>query len=90
MKPIEVEYRQGGMREFQETGVYPIKLLVRDPNLNKRWQRKITEEKNSGEFKIGQEVIYTYHVNLDKSEVRIFDNKGKLVTNCVEMHEMRD
>lgn len=89
---IQVTYYQGGMDEFERIGTYPRKILVFDPVLNKRWQRKITEEKNSGELKIGNKILYKYHVNLDLDldEVSIYQLNGNLLNDCLIKIEMRD
>ena len=54
---LQLTYCQGGMDEFERTGIYPRKIVVYDHVLNKRWQRKITEEKNSGELKMGNKRV---------------------------------
>ncbi len=71
------------MDEYQRTGTYPRKILVYDQVLNKRWRRKITEEKNSGELKIGNNTIYKYHVNIKLHEIRILDHNGNLINDCL-------
>ncbi len=78
------------MEEFERTGTYPRKILVFDQNLGKRWWRKISEEKNSGELKIGNRIIYKYSVNVDLEEISIFDQNGDLVKDCLIIIEMRD
>ena len=87
---LQLTYCQGGMDEFEKTGNYPRKILVYDPVLNKRWQRKITEEKNSGELKMGNKIIYKYHVDIDLNEVSIFHYNGNLIEDCLIKSEMRD
>ena len=87
---LQLTYCQGGMDEFERTGIYPRKILVYDQVLNKRWQRKITEEKNSGELKIGDKIIYKYHVDKDSDEVSIFYPNGNLINDCLIIIEMRD
>ena len=87
---LQLTYCQGGMDEFERTGTYPRKILVYDPVLNKRWQRKITEEKCSGELKIGDKIIYKYHIDTDSDEVSIFYPNGKLINYCLIIIEMRD
>ena len=87
---FQIKYRQGGMLEFEKTGIYPRKLYVYDPNLNKRWSRKISEDKNSGELKIGNKIIYQYFVDIDLNEVRIFDDNGTSLEDCLITFEMWD
>jgi hypothetical protein len=87
---LQITYRQGGMDEFKRTGIYPIKLLVYDPNFKKRWWRKISDEKNSGELKIENEIIYKYHVDIDSNEISIFHHNGALIDNCSIINEMWD
>lgn len=87
---IQLTYYQGGMDVFERTGTYPRKIIVYDPVLNKRWQRKITEEKNSGELKIGNKILYKYHVNLDLDEVSIYQHNGNLLNDYLVKIEMRD
>lgn len=78
------------MNEFERTGTYPRKIFVYDQILNKRWWRKITEEKNSGELKIGNRIIYKYSVNIDLDEVSIFSHNGTLIEDYSIILEMRD
>lgn len=87
---LQITYRQGGMVEFKKTGTYPRKLLVYDPNLNNRWSRKISEVKNSGELKIGNKIMYQYFVDIDLNEVRIFDDNGTSLEDCLITLEMWD
>jgi hypothetical protein len=87
---LQITYCHGGMEEFERTGTYPRKILVFDQNLGKRWWRKISEEKNSGELKIGNRIIYKYSVNVDLEEISIFDQNGDLVKDCLIIIEMRD
>jgi hypothetical protein len=87
---LQITYCKGGMDEFQRTGLYPRKIVVYDQVLNKRWQRKITEEKNSGELKIGNKIIYKYYVNIDLDELSIFHHNGNLINDCLITTEMRD
>ena len=87
---LQITYRQGGMDEFERTGTYPRKLLVYDPNLNKRWWRKISEQKDSGELKMGNKIIYKYYVNIYLDEVSIFHYNGSLIDNYLIKIEMRD
>ena len=87
---LQITYSQGGKFEFRRTGTYPRKILVYDHVLNKRWQRKITEEKNTGELKIGDKIIYKYHVDIDSEEVNICDHNGNLINDCLIIIEMRD
>ena len=58
--------------------------------VNKKWQRKITEEKNSGELKIGDKIIYKYHVDIDSDEVNIYHHNGNLINDYLIKIEMRD
>lgn len=87
---LQLTYCQGGMDEFERTGTYPRKILVYDQALNKRWQRKITEEKNSGELKMGNKIIYKYHVNIDSDAVNIYNHNGNLINDCLIIIQMCD
>jgi hypothetical protein len=87
---LQITYRQGGMVRFVRTGADPRKILVHDPVLNKRWQRKITEEKYSGELKKGNKVIYKYSVDIDLDRVSIFHQNGTLIDDCSIINEMWD
>ena len=87
---LQITYSQGGKFEFRRTGTYPRKILVYDHVLNKRWQRKITEEKNTGELKIGDKIIYKYHVDIDSEEVNIYHHNGNLINDYLIIIEMRD
>jgi hypothetical protein len=87
---LNVIYIQGGMNEFARTGVYPRSLEVNDVSLNKRWRRKITEAKNTGVLKIGNKVIYSYHVNIEQEEVKIFDHNLNPIENFSVLYAMSD
>jgi hypothetical protein len=87
---LQITYCLGGMDEFERTGIYPRKLFVFDQNLSKRWWRKISEEKNSGELKLGNRIIYKYSVSVDLEEISIFDQNGALVEDCLIIIAMRD
>jgi hypothetical protein len=87
---LQLTYCKGGMVEFESTGTYPRKILVYDHVLIKRWWRKITEERHSGELKMGKTIKYRYHVNIALVEVSIFHHNGTLVEDCLIMYEMRD
>lgn len=87
---LNVVYNQGGMYEYAKTGVYPRSLEIHDVSLNKRWRRKITEAKNTGFLKIGNKVIYSYHVNIEQEEVTIFDCSNNPIEECSILLVMND
>lgn len=87
---LQITYCKGGMEEFERTGTYSRKILFFDQNLSKRWWRKISEEKNSGELKLGNRIIYKYSVSVDLEEISIFDQNGALVEDCLIIIAMRD
>jgi hypothetical protein len=87
---LQITYYQGGMNEFERIGTYPRKIFVYDQILNKRWWRNITEEKNSGELKLRNRIIYKYTINLDLDEVSIFSHEGTLIKDYSIILEIRD
>ncbi len=87
---LNVIYNQGGMNEYARTGVYPRSLEVYDVSLNKRWRRKITEEKNSGDLKIGKHLIYKYNVNIEEDIVTISDLNNDPIENCLILIVLND
>jgi hypothetical protein len=88
--PLHITYIQGGLKEFSETGVYPRRLTVHDVDVNKTWRRKITEKNCKGDFKMGNIIMYSYHIDIEDDIVTIFDSKGKRVEDFTMDHIMCD
>ena len=57
---LTVIHQQGGMREFEKTGIYPGYLLFNLPGTRKIWRIKIKEKPQSGFLKCKGNVVYEY------------------------------
>jgi hypothetical protein len=88
--PLHITYIQGGMMEFQKTGIYPRRLTIFDGDCNRTWRRKITAENCEGKLKIGKTIIYSYCIDLDDDMIFIFDANGKQIMDFTLEHIMCD
>jgi len=79
--PLQITYSQGGRQELIRTGVYSRKLIVYDPRIKKRWTRKITKEKSTGELKLGDKVIYRYDIKINGKGFDIYDHNDELIND---------
>ena len=55
-----ITFQQGGMREFEETGIYPEYLLFNLPGTRLNWTIRIRQTPQEGVLKSKGEVIYEY------------------------------
>ena len=58
---LEIRHVQGGMREFERTGIYPEYLLFNLPGTHQNWKVKIKEKPQQGVLKSKGVVVYQYH-----------------------------
>ena len=57
---MKITFKQGGMREFEETGVYPEYLLFNLPGTRQNWRVRIKEKPQSGLIKSKGQPVYEY------------------------------
>ena len=57
---LQITFQQGGMREFERTGIYPEYLLFNLPNTPMHWRIKIKEKPQIGVLKSKGMVVYEY------------------------------
>ena len=73
---FEITYIQGGMREFERTGVYPEYLLFNLHGTYQSWRVKIKKKPQSGFLKSDGKVIYEYKFNGEFCKYRSIDEDG--------------
>jgi hypothetical protein len=57
---LTVTYRRGGIIEFQQTGVYPEKLIIRSLKHEHVWRIKVRKDIQIGTLSIKRVPIYHY------------------------------
>tara|TARA_R110002020_G_scaffold83633_3_gene207831 strand:+ start:1146 stop:1427 length:282 start_codon:yes stop_codon:yes gene_type:complete len=89
---LTITHQQGGMREFQRTGVYPNYLIFYSPTYKRTWKFKLKKESKEGELKIKGTVVYNY--KFDESGCEIQEVKdGVPVSKWIDMnmiHALQD
>lgn len=58
---LQITHIQGGMREFERTGVYPEYLQFNLPGTRQNWMLKIKQTPQQGVLKSKGKVLYEYH-----------------------------
>jgi len=74
---VDVELQQGGMLEFQKTGVYPEYLIVKSKKWGRRWRKSISGDKKEGVLYVNKKPMYTYRIT--EEDVLIFNRDGNPV-----------
>jgi hypothetical protein len=57
---MEITHIQGGMREFERTGIYPEYLLFNLPGTRQSWKVRIKQTPQEGVLKSKGKVLYQY------------------------------
>ena len=57
---LEVTHVQGGMREFERTGIYPEYLLFNLPGTRQNWKVRIKQTPQNGFLNSKGKVLYEY------------------------------
>ena len=57
---LEITHIQGGMREFERTGIYPEYLLFNLPGTRQNWMIRIKQTPQEGVLKSKGKVLYEY------------------------------
>ncbi|MCG9970726.1 plasmid pRiA4b ORF-3 family protein [Christiangramia crocea] len=58
---LEITLIQGGMREFERTGIYPEYLLFNLPGTRQSWKVRIKQKPQKGVLKSKGKVLYEYN-----------------------------
>ncbi len=75
---LEIRHEKGGMRHFEETGVYANNLFIKSTQLNKYWKRKIPANGiYTGTLITNKKVVFLLEFN--QSKIIVKDVNGKLV-----------
>ncbi len=73
-----VTIQQGGMREFEQTGVYPEYLLFNLAGTRQSWRIKINEKPQEGVLKSKGRIVYHYSFDGDSCKTRTVNEDGSL------------
>ena len=57
---LEITHIQGGMREFERTGIYPEYLLFNLPGNRQSWRIRIRHTPQEGVLKSKGKILYEY------------------------------
>ena len=90
---LYITHVQGGMREFERTGIYPEYLLFNLPGTRQSWRIRIKEKPQEGVLKSKGRIVYHYRFDGDFCKTRTVNEDGSL-SNWIEpeimITEMRD
>lgn len=90
---LEITHIQGGMREFERTGIYPEYLRFNNPGTRQNWMIRIKQTPQQGVLKSNGKVVYEYSFDQDGCKYREVIGDGSF-TKWLEpefmMIEMRD
>ena len=80
---LNITFQQGGMREFERTGIYPEYLLFNLPGTRHSWRIRIKEKPQEGFLKSKGKIAYHYSFDGDLCKTRIVNEDGSL-SNWIE------
>ncbi len=75
---LEITFQQGGMREFERTGIYPEYLFFNLKGTKQHWRVKIKNIPQNGVLKSQGIVVYEYSFDGDVCKTRIVEEDGSL------------
>lgn len=90
---LNITHVQGGMREFERTGIYPEYLLFNLSGTRRNWKIRVKQTPQQGVLKSNGEVVYEYSFNGNWCKFRKVEKDGsfsKWMDPDVMMSEMRD
>jgi hypothetical protein len=84
---IKLTIVQGGMIEFDRTGVYPEYLIFYSQEFKRSWRVKLRNKKQTGKLKLNGKIMFEYQYSdmnclikkMDEDEFRPIDNVGFLM-----------
>jgi hypothetical protein len=68
---LSIRRIQGGLREFQRTGIYPDNIIFTSWQLAKSWKQKVKADNQFGCVKMDGSVIFNYRLLEDHCEIQI-------------------
>lgn len=71
---LNIRRIQGGLREFQRTGVYPDNIIFSSWQLGKSWKQKVKTDNQLGSIKMNGSVSFNYRLVEDHCEIQIVTN----------------
>ncbi len=66
---------QGGMREFERTGIYPEYLLFYFPKLKRTWRVKLRKEIQQGILKMNGRIQFEYMYKKGSCKIKNYEAK---------------
>lgn len=81
---LKMQYRQGGMAEFEKTGIYPEYLLFSSKNLKGSWKIKIKSKPQIGKLHRNDKIVFVYNFDELSCKVRKVHD-GVEVGNWIEL-----
>lgn len=73
---LNITHVQGGMREFERTGIYPEYLLFHLPGTRQNWRIRIKQTPQQGVLKSKGKVLYEYSFNGTRCKFRKVKSDG--------------
>lgn len=73
---LEVTHVQGGMREFERTGIYPEYLLFNLPGTRQSWRIRIKQIPQKGILKSKGKILYEYSLEEQGCKFRKVKSDG--------------
>jgi hypothetical protein len=80
---ITITFQQGGMREFERTGIYPEYLIFNLPGTRYSWRIRIKEKPQEGVLKSKGKSVYHYSFDGDLCKTQTVNEDGSL-SNWIE------
>jgi len=80
---LQITHQQGGMREFEKTGIYPEYLIFNLPGTRHNWRIRIKEKPQEGVLKSKGKIVYHYSFDGDLCKMRTVNEDGSL-SNWIE------
>lgn len=75
---LEITVQQGGMLEFEQTGIYPEYLLFNLPRSRQNWRIRIKGKPQEGVLKSKGKIVYHYEYDGDVCKTRTVNEDGSL------------
>ena len=77
---LEIRHERGGMRHFEETGVYANNLFIKSTQLKKYWKRKIPSHGiYKGVLSLNKKIVFL--LEFHQGKITFKDVNGSLVAH---------
>ena len=73
---LEITHIQGGMRQFERTGIYPEYLLFNLPGTRQNWMIRIKQTPQKGFLKSKGKILYEYDFDGRRCRFRTVNADG--------------